>query len=658
MKKIKQWAIMLTFCGFIVSCPDNNTVPSGPPPVAITINTILGVSVPVRGATPALAITDTMQYTGIIEWSAGGVAFTDTSFAASTVYTATITLIPKDGFTPQGVAENFFTVAGTITPATNAANTGIITAVFPITAGVTGNLATIDIKTILGVAPPVTGVNRVTAITPTTQYTGTVAWSPAVSGSYASLTVYTATITLTPRTGFTLEGVAENFFTVAGTTTPAANAANAGVITAVFPETDLALVSIRAISGVMLPVTEAIPAATVTETAQYTGTITWSPAVSGSPAIFAALTTYTATITITPKAAFTLNGMPANAFTVAGATATNAAGSGIVTAVFPQTDPYADGLKLGDNVPGKGRLVWRDEFGGNQLDLNKWNYDYGTGVQYGGMAGWGNSERQYYQPANVRVENGRLVIEVTQRPGSYPFGSGKITTKGTLSANGVTHYPAKDFMGVTTGYVEARIKTPKGTGFWPAFWLLSADIDAHSGYPAKGWPMCGEIDIMETNGSSSAGQTVHYGIPTPVGQEEFWNQYRWYRYVNTTPSPGAGDGYHVYAVRWDKNPTGLFNESTAGLGVHFYVNGQLRQFANTNERTRTPLYNDFPYREQTAPTFYNDIPWVLIFNLAVGGNYLGSSGGADGPPSHIFLDESSAAREARSLMVDWVRVYE
>ena len=95
----------------------------------------------------------------------------------------------------------------------------------------------INIAAIPGVTVPAGNVTAPTAITETAQYTGTIAWSPAlVSGYFNSApgTVYTATITLTAKAGYTLTGVAANFFTVAGATS-VSNAANSGVVTAVFP---------------------------------------------------------------------------------------------------------------------------------------------------------------------------------------------------------------------------------------------------------------------------------------------------------------------------------------------------------------------------------------------------------------------------------------
>lgn len=94
--------------------------------------------------------------------------------------------------------------------------------------------AVIDIAAIPGVTAPETGANPVTTITETDQYTGTVTWLPA-HNTFGGGTVYTATITLTAKTGYTLTGVTENFFTVIGST--ATNSINQGIVTAVFPAT-------------------------------------------------------------------------------------------------------------------------------------------------------------------------------------------------------------------------------------------------------------------------------------------------------------------------------------------------------------------------------------------------------------------------------------
>ena len=99
--------------------------------------------------------------------------------------------------------------------------------------------AVVSVAGIPGVTPPAMGQTPVTTIMATAQYTGTVAWSPAVTTTFAGSQIYTATITLTATTGYTLTGVAANFFTVAGATS-ATHPSSSGVVTAVFPATGAA----------------------------------------------------------------------------------------------------------------------------------------------------------------------------------------------------------------------------------------------------------------------------------------------------------------------------------------------------------------------------------------------------------------------------------
>ncbi|PKL27799.1 MAG: hypothetical protein CVV46_09965 [Spirochaetae bacterium HGW-Spirochaetae-2] len=110
------------------------------------------------------------------------------------------------------------------------------------TLGITVTEMVISANAITGVTAPATGESPVIAITNTEEYTSSsVTWTKAdltvlaPEGTYEVDTVYIATITLTPATGYTLTGVAENFFTVDGAT--ATNDSDLGVVTAVFPAT-------------------------------------------------------------------------------------------------------------------------------------------------------------------------------------------------------------------------------------------------------------------------------------------------------------------------------------------------------------------------------------------------------------------------------------
>lgn len=128
--------------------------------------------------------------------------------------------------------------------------------------------------------------------------------------------------------------------TSAGLTRYTVTATNAdGFATSSFNLTVLApvvdtVISVAAIGGVTAPVTGATPVTTVTAANGYTGSVSWS----GSPVLFAPTTTYTATITLNANTGYTLTGVTANFFNVAGSTSVaHSANSGVITVIFPAT---------------------------------------------------------------------------------------------------------------------------------------------------------------------------------------------------------------------------------------------------------------------------------------------------------------------------------
>lgn len=192
--------------------------------VKVTAPAIVGIPAPIAGEKPVYNIKGE-QFTGTIKWTPDLI---DSKFGPQTVYTATITLTPKVGYTLSGVAANFFTVESA-TSVSNAANSGVVTATFPKT-----NTVVVWDNSLWEVTVPETGKTPVLNFTGS-NYTGKVVWSPEVS-TFAASTVYTATVTLTPKEGFTFDGIPENFF-VKSSATSVTNAANSGIVTIVFPAT-------------------------------------------------------------------------------------------------------------------------------------------------------------------------------------------------------------------------------------------------------------------------------------------------------------------------------------------------------------------------------------------------------------------------------------
>jgi len=98
---------------------------------------------------------------------------------------------------------------------------------------------TVNIAEIRGVTVPAPGGIPVKNIIDNDQYAGTVSWSPMPGNSGFNLgSKYTATITITPKKGYTLHLVKANFFTVVGAES-VSNATNSGIVTAVFPDTKM-----------------------------------------------------------------------------------------------------------------------------------------------------------------------------------------------------------------------------------------------------------------------------------------------------------------------------------------------------------------------------------------------------------------------------------
>ena len=208
--------------------------------------------------TPAPGGTDT--HGAVTGWEAtthDRIAFSviDVSPAAST--------ISINGAAYTSGSDYVITSAAPLTIVVTTTETGKANAIrtFTVSVAVTTE---VSIKAIPGVTPPVAGATPATTVTETAQYTGAISWSPS-DNPFEGPVVYTATITLTAKAGYTFTGVDANSFTVAGATT-VTNTADTGVVTAVFPATSaLAVVTIKAILGVTIPVVGAVPVTTVTE---------------------------------------------------------------------------------------------------------------------------------------------------------------------------------------------------------------------------------------------------------------------------------------------------------------------------------------------------------------------------------------------------------
>lgn len=237
------------------------------------------------------------------------------------------------------------------------------------------------------------------------------------------------------------------------------------------------------------------------------------------------------------------------------------------------------------------KLVWNDEFDGKAISSD-WTFERQP-------AGWMNNELQTYiegsfDGTNVaEIENGILNINC------FNGSDGKIYS---------ARMYAKQSTGWKYGYIEAKIKLPKGRGTWPAFWMMPSNND----YNTNPWPGCGEIDIMEEVGYDAgyAVSTIHCNKYNNGGSSIESGR----KYVATAESD-----FHVYAMDWTAEK------------MDFFVDGEkILSYKNDGKGTDSwPFDNNF----------------YIILNLAWGGAWGGVKG----------VDESALPVQ---MQVDYVRVFQ
>jgi beta-glucanase (GH16 family) len=260
-------------------------------------------------------------------------------------------------------------------------------------------------------------------------------------------------------------------------------------------------------------------------------------------------------------------------------------------------------LQLQLDAQANKKVLFFDDFTSANLDRSKWNVII-TGDHF-------NDELQAYidSASTLFVENGCLVFRPQYSPGfitkdgkRFDFTSARITTQNKF-----------DF---AYGTAEAKIKLTKGSGLWPAWWMLGNQI----------WPATGEIDIMENIGESDWANVAVHG-PGYSGETPFVNR----QYFNASNDV---TNWHVYAVEW--SPTEMIFKYD---GIVMY------------KVTKTMInhYGKWVFDE----------PKHLLLNFAVGGIYPAKINGIKGKGVKYGLPEPTAELIKSSkvkMWVDWVKV--
>ncbi|MCR5677810.1 MAG: glycoside hydrolase family 16 protein [Agathobacter sp.] len=272
-------------------------------------------------------------------------------------------------------------------------------------------------------------------------------------------------------------------------------------------------------------------------------------------------------------------------------------------------------------------LIWGDEFDGNYgndtvdratgLNLDKWAYQLGDGTTDCGNYGWGNNELQCYtkDSKNIAVNedltgdgqaDGLLRITASYEDNGIVY-AGE-SAKKYSSARIRTTSPSGELFNTTYGYVEARISLPQTKGAWPAFWMLPESTSIYGG-----WPVSGEIDILETTGTHAdeVCGTLHWGTPNHV--------YKGSGYVGLDSDVRF---FHTYAIDWKPGQIDWIYD-----GKVIYTS---TEWASGISGASDSLSFDAPF----------DQPFYAILNLAVdSGNFGGAANrAAFGGNINMYVD--------------------
>ena len=295
------------------------------------------------------------------------------------------------------------------------------------------------------------------------------------------------------------------------------------------------------------------------------------------------------------------------------------------------------------------KLVWSDEFNGEELNSAYWNTEDNA-------RGGGNAELQYYAPKNITIENhpvtgDRCLVLNAQREDykNRPCTSARLNTQGKVT--------------VEYGKVEARIAFPyTADGLWPAFWMLgnnlatdlgnNDDVDARAAQlAAEGrvvWPKCGEIDICEMghhNGIEAGTQDRYFNGACHWGESFNNGAYPNYGQFNTADYPIQGD-FHLFTLEWSEDSIAMYLDKDLYPEVEPYFQLSLRG------------------KEVNEPGHYFNHPFYLVLNLSVGG-FFPNMPAAEKYPELITAEDPSFQKVTAlpadgspvKMFVDYIRVY-
>jgi beta-glucanase (GH16 family) len=252
-------------------------------------------------------------------------------------------------------------------------------------------------------------------------------------------------------------------------------------------------------------------------------------------------------------------------------------------------------------------LVFEDNFNGNSLDLSKWRPETGVprDVNF-------EIQKAWHKPENIVVGNGLLKIiskreilnnmpvvtnwnPYTVKYENFEYSSGEIWTKFKFEY----------------GKFEARVKIPKGKGFYPAFWTF-------------GNPPWNEIDIFEFWNEDDASKLSKVHRMASI--------YNGYNCFDDYTGVDFSQDFHIFTMEWSPDHIRWFVDGVMKRELYQYYNILMEPVICQINKAHVYQYlKAFPWN-----------PMAIIFNTAIQ-NKSNSPDNSTPFPSQ--------------MEVDWIRYY-
>lgn len=271
-------------------------------------------------------------------------------------------------------------------------------------------------------------------------------------------------------------------------------------------------------------------------------------------------------------------------------------------------------------------LVFEDNFDNDSLDLTKWTYGSGDRLRY-----CNNEQQCYTNGDNIEISNGTLKL-IAKRDTIYTRVVNWLPDDEVFICNGNNKGQNKRYFYYTSanietvknfhyGKFEARVKIPKGKGFWPAFWLYGEN------------PYYNEIDIFEfwnekdtLNRSKVHHMNVHHDYDGD-GKRKMCSS----KYIGEDFS----QDFHIFTLIWDTDK------------IQWYVDDSLKRidYRYLKIDDKNNICTIDLWHEYLENTIFTKQPMHVIFNLAIEGTDNNESPDV----STIFPSQ---------MEIDWIRCYQ